>query len=269
LIGSFLLGLFHMTLAEQTEAHQGQRRHFLALIDEFQVYQGVDWNSMLAELRKVGGSFGLATQSLAYLDKMDKTLRATVMANIDHLFAFAMAAEDARLLRELEGVEVEDITNLDNYMCYVRASLGTKRLPVFSLTIDPPAPGDEKAAQWIRRRSQQRDARPAAVVDEMLASSSARVSSPNLTQRGKHGQKMRELFPVPTGQAHEEQQVNTGTRRKRHPSKAKMVSTREQAAVQIAQERQEPPQEQGWSRPLLYEGVGPGEWGREEQEHGT
>jgi hypothetical protein len=269
LIGSFLLGLFHMTLAEQIETHRAQRRHFLALIDEFQVYQGVDWNSMLAELRKVGGSFGLATQSLAYLDKMDKTLRATVMANIDHLFAFAMAAEDARLLRELEGVEVEDITNLDNYMCYVRASLGTKRLPVFSLTIDPPAPGDEKAAQWIRRRSQQRDARPAAVVDEMLASSSARVSSPNLTQRGKHGPKMGGLLPVPTGQTPEEQQADTSTRRKRHPSKAKTTPAREQAVVQTAQERQEPSQEQGWSRPLLYEGVGPSEWGREEQEHGT
>ena len=200
---------------------------------------------------------------------MDKTLRATVMANIDHLFAFAMAAEDARLLRELEGVEVEDITNLDNYMCYVRASLGTKRLPVFSLTIDPPAPGDEKAAQWIRRRSQQRDARPAAVVDEMLASSSARVSSPNLTQRGKHGPKMGGLLPVPTGQTPEEQQADTSTRRKRHPSKAKTTPAREQAAMPTAQERQEPSQEQGWSRPLLYEGVGPSEWGREEQEHGT
>ena len=122
---------------------------------------------MLAELRKAGGSFGLATQSLAYLDKIDKTLRATVMANIDHLFAFAMAAEDALLLRELEGIEVEDITNLDNYMCYVRASLGTRRLPVFSLHIDPPASGDSEVAQWIRRQSQQRDARPVAMVDEI------------------------------------------------------------------------------------------------------
>ena len=173
LIGSFLLGLFHVTLAEQAELHQTQRRHYLALIDEFQVYQGVDWNTMLAELRKAGGSFGLATQSLAYLDKMDKTLRATVMANIDHLFAFAMAAEDARLLRELEGIEVEDITNLNNYMRHVRASLGPKRLPVFSLTIDPPTAGDDQGAQWIRGRSQQRDARPVAVVDEMIATSSA------------------------------------------------------------------------------------------------
>src|SRR5260370_35647083 len=80
LIGSFLLGLFHMTLAEQAEVQRGQRRHYLALIDEFQVYQGVDWNSMIAELRKVGGGVGLATQALAYLDKRDNRNVASVIS---------------------------------------------------------------------------------------------------------------------------------------------------------------------------------------------
>ena len=264
LIGSFLLGLFHMTLAEQAEVHRGQRRHYLALIDEFQVYQGVDWNSMLAELRKVGGSFGLATQSLAYLDKMDKTLRATVMANIDHLFAFAMAAEDARLLRELEGVEIEDITTLDNYMCYVRASLGTRRLPVFSLTIDPPAALDPEGAQWIRRRSQQRDARPATVVDEMLSASSGRSTSPDLSSEGTTGEKTRGPSTAPGGQTDEEPKAPRG---KRHPSKAKTAPPREQGTAETSRERQEDPSEEGWSRPLLYEGVRPDGWGREERDH--
>jgi hypothetical protein len=227
---------------------------------------------MLAELRKSGGSFGLATQSLAYLDKMDKTLRATVMANIDHLFAFAMAAEDARLLRELEGVEVEDITNLDNYMCYVRASLGTRRLPVFSLHIDPPAPGDQEGAEWIIQRSQQRDTRPVAVVDEMIAASSARASyrdpSGRGRQQGSKGDKSRawgEAFPLPGEQTQEQPPAQKETR-KRHPSKAKMSSagTNVPSAEDLAQ-----PQEQGedaWNRPLLYEGVEPNDWGREAQE---
>ncbi len=271
LIGSFLLGLFHMTLAEQAEVHQTQRRHYLALIDEFQVYQGVDWNSMLAELRKVGGSFGLATQSLAYLEKMDKTLRATVMANIDHLFAFAMAAEDARLLRELEGVEVEDITNLDNYRCYVRASLGPKRLPVFSLTIDPPASLDHEGAQWIRGRSQQRDARPVAVVDEMLATSSARASRPDPTQRGKQqGKKANKIWgplPTPVDQTPEELPIDTEKSRKRHSSKTKMSPSSKEAETHNSREQTIPPPQQGWSSPLLYEGVAPHEWGREEHEH--
>jgi hypothetical protein len=264
LIGSFLLGLFHVTLAEQAELHQTQRRHYLALIDEFQVYQGVDWNTMLAELRKAGGSFGLATQSLAYLDKMDKTLRATVMANIDHLFAFAMAAEDARLLRELEGIEVEDITNLDNYMCYVRASLGPKRLPVFSLTIDPPTAGDDQGAQWIRGRSQQRDARPVAVVDEMIATSSARASCSNPSGHGSKGDKSRaRVLPASPDQTQEQSPARNNTR-KHHPSKSKTPST----GTKVQPEADLVKREDAWSRPLLYEGVGPDEWGKEEQERG-
>ncbi len=261
-----------MTLAEQAEVHRTQRRHYLALIDEFQVYQGVDWNSMLAELRKVGGSFGLATQSLAYLDKLDNTLRATVMANIDHLFAFAMAAEDARLLRELEGIEIEDITALDNYMCYVRASLGTKRLPVFSLTIDPPAPLDEKAAQWIRWHSQQRDARPAATVDEMLAAASGRVISLGPSSGDEHqdskGKKTRGALTAPAGQANDESKAPKSPRDYRHPPKVRTTLPSEQRAVPTPQEKQEEPPEERWSRPLLYEGARPDAWGREEHEDG-
>ena len=115
------------------------------LIDEFQVYRDANYQGMLAELRKYGGSFALATQSLAYLDRLDRTLRATVLANIDHLFAFHMAGEDARLLHELDGILEDDITNLDDFQCYVKLSLHGHRLPVFSLDLDAPPRPDEEA----------------------------------------------------------------------------------------------------------------------------
>ena len=270
LIGSFLLGLFHVTLAEQAELRQTQRRHYLALIDEFQVYQGVDWNTMLAELRKAGGSFGLATQSLAYLERMDKTLRATVMANIDHLFAFAMAGEDARLLRELESIEVEDITNLDNYMCYVRASLGTKRLPVFTLHVDPPVAGSEEGAEWIRQRSQHRDARPVALVDEIIATSTARSAvRTDSSGRGKPqsttGNKTGKQGTSPTNQTQEEGTTQDGSR-KRHPSSRIRPSMPEEDKISPSTQRPEAVASEGLSRPIIYEGMGPNEWGKEEQE---
>ena len=116
------------------------------LIDEFQVYRGANYQGMLAELRKYGGSFALATQSLAYLDRLERTLRATVQANIDHLFAFHMAGEDARFLHELDGIEEEEVTNLDDFQCYVKLSLHGHRLPVFSLNLDPPPRPDEELA---------------------------------------------------------------------------------------------------------------------------
>ena len=129
---------------------------------------------MLAELRKYGGSFGLATQSLSYLDRLDRTLRSTVLANIDHLFAFHMAGEDARLLHELDGIAEDDITNLDDFQCYVKLSLGGRRLPVFSLNLDAPPRADEEVATSMRLGSQQRDARPIGVVDALLQQSRVR-----------------------------------------------------------------------------------------------
>src|SRR5207244_11599321 len=99
-------------LSEQAALPPERRRRYLVLIDEFQVYRGANYAGMLAELRKYGGSFALATQSLAYLDQLDRTLRATVLANIDHLFAFPMEGDEARLLLELDGIEEDDISHL-------------------------------------------------------------------------------------------------------------------------------------------------------------
>ncbi len=177
LVGIVLLGLFEAALAEQAVLPPEQRRRYLVLIDEFQVYRGANYQGMLSELRKYGGSFALATQSLAYLDRLDRTLRATVLANIDHLFAFHMAGEDARLLHELESIAEEDVTNLDDFQCYVKLSLGGHRLPIFSLDLDAPPRSDEEVAQFVCLRSRERDARPAGVVDDLIQQTLARQRS--------------------------------------------------------------------------------------------
>ena len=177
LIGIVLLGLFEAALAEQAELIPERRRRYLVLIDEFQVYRGANYQGMLAELRKYGGSFALATQSLAYLDRLERTLRATVLANIDHLFAFHMAGEDARLLHELDGIAEEEVMNLDDFQCYVKLSLGGHRLPIFSLNLDAPPQPDEEVAQLVRLRSQQRDGRPVGAVDDLIRQIQARQRS--------------------------------------------------------------------------------------------
>jgi hypothetical protein len=177
LVGIVLLGLFEAALSEQAALPPHERRRYLVLIDEFQVYRGANYQGMLAELRKYGGSFALATQSLAYLDRLDRTLRATVLANIDHLFAFHMAGEDARLLHELDGMAEEDMTTLDDFQCYVKLSLHGHRLPVFSLDLDAPPRPDEDVAQLVRLRSRERDGRPVGVVDDMIRQSLARQRS--------------------------------------------------------------------------------------------
>jgi hypothetical protein len=265
LIGSTLLGLFQVNLAEQAELPRERRQQFLALIDEFQVYQGADFGSMLSELRKYGGSFGLATQSLAYLDRLDRTLRFTVLANVDHLFAFAMSAEDARLLQELDGIETDDITNLDDYTCYAKLTVHGHRLPVFSLRLDAPAQGDHEQAKRIRMRNQQRFARPVDVVDATLAQTLLRQTFYPVQAKTGERKREQELFkseeaeesgqvsvsPSQAGGVAEKQVTKAGRRKRRGGGGGDRVEVTVTAA------------ERTDSSPLLYE---PGEVAEREQE---
>ncbi len=175
LVGATVLGLLHSTLAEQAQVEVGKRRHAYTLIDEFQSISGANYQAMLSELRKFGGSFALATQSLDYLDKLDRTLRPTVLANIDHCIGFKMSAADAKVMATTLGVVTEDdLLNLDDFQCYAQFSLDGKRVPVFSLALDAPPSGNTDQATTIRLQSQQRYACAAENVDAMLARASAR-----------------------------------------------------------------------------------------------
>jgi hypothetical protein len=170
LVGATLVGLFQTALAEQIQLPPEERRRFWVVIDEFQTYLGIDYNTMLAELRKYGGSFALATQSLSYLDEVDRALKPTVLANSDHLFCFAMEAADAKHLSPyLDGLEPVDLVSLSAYSCYARWTVEGQRLPAFSLQIAPPPLWEAAVATAIRQRSNERHTRPVALVDEEVS----------------------------------------------------------------------------------------------------
>ncbi len=93
---------------------------------------GVDYESMLSELGKYGASFILATQSLAKLEDLSRTMRDTSRANVGCLAVFQVAGSDARhLVWELgkDRVSEDDIVSLNVHHCYVRATVGTERMP--------------------------------------------------------------------------------------------------------------------------------------------
>ena len=114
---------------------------------------GVDYESMLSELGKFGASFILATQSLAKLDDLSRTMRDTLLANVGCLAVFQVAGNDARtLVWELgkERVTEDDITSLPVHHCYVRATVGKERMPAFSMMVRKPEDGDPETAARIR-----------------------------------------------------------------------------------------------------------------------
>jgi hypothetical protein len=182
LLGATLLGLLQTTLEEQGALAEHERARLTIILDEFQVLAGVDY-AALAELRKYGATFALATQSLEYLQKLDPVLLPTVLANVKHLTIFQLSSRDAFTIHQELGVEEEDITNLNSYMCYARWTSGGQRQPTFSLTLQLPATGERRQAEAIRIRSRGRYAVPIATVEAHLEAAMKRNST--LTQQPK------------------------------------------------------------------------------------
>ena len=157
LVGASLLNLVDAVIREQGSLPFEQRRGALVVVDEMQSMPGVDYESMLSELGKFGASFVLATQSLAKLDDLSRTMRDTLLANVGCLAVFQVAGNDARqLVWELgkERVTEDDITSLPVHQCYVRATVGTERMDAFSMKVARPEPGDADTAERIRERAE-------------------------------------------------------------------------------------------------------------------
>ena len=140
-------------IREQGRLPLRERRGALVVVDEMQSMPGVDYESMLSELGKFGASFILATQSLAKLDDLSRTMRDTLLANVGCLAVFQVAGNDARtLVWELgkDRVTEDDIVSLPVHHCYVRATVGTERMPAFSMMVRKPDDGDADTASRIR-----------------------------------------------------------------------------------------------------------------------
>ena len=153
LVGASLLNLVDSVIREQGGLSPERRRGALVVVDEMQSMPGVDYESMLSELGKFGASFVLATQSLAKLDDLSRTMRDTLLANVGCLAVFQAAGSDARqLVWELgkERVSEEDIVSLPVHHCYVRANVGKERMPAFSMLVGKPEPGDPETTARIR-----------------------------------------------------------------------------------------------------------------------
>ena len=153
LVGASLLNLVDSVIREQGGVAFSQRRGALVVVDEMQSMPGVDYESMLSELGKFGASFILATQSLAKLEDLSPTMRDTLLANVGCLAVFQVAGSDARqLVWELgkDRVSEDDIVSLDVHHCYVRATVGTERMPAFSMMVRKPEGGDPAVAERIR-----------------------------------------------------------------------------------------------------------------------
>jgi type IV secretion system coupling TraD/TrwB family protein len=183
LIGGTLINFVGLPVSEQVQLPESRRRPVTLIVDELQTMPGADYEAILSELAKYGANLILATQSLARLEALNRdqgrSLRATVFANLDGLFAFHTSAEDAAyLVRELgDEIDERDLIELGEHQCYAKLSAGGERLPTFSVSLDPPPAGDSSIRDALAAASATRYGREAAAVDADLRSALARIEA--------------------------------------------------------------------------------------------
>ena len=148
LVGASVLKLVDTFVRKQGEIRENEttkRRRVTIIVDEMQSMQGVDFQSMLSEVGKFGGSFVLATQSLSRLDELADTMRDSILSNIGVLVCFQVNAVDAeRLLPELrsEYLTEADITGLPQHNAFVRVATDGEVQPPFTMQVLPPVRED-------------------------------------------------------------------------------------------------------------------------------
>jgi Type IV secretion-system coupling protein DNA-binding domain len=167
--------LFLAALQEQSVLAPADWVSLPIFVDEFQSLGGVDYQTMLAELRKWGGACCLATQSFAYLHEMNPALLPTVLANVKQKIIFRMSAKDASIIHQEIGVEQEDIVHLDPHTCYISIPYAGRQQPTFSLSLQVPSAGNPQVAAAIRLQSQQQYTRPNTDIDTALLTSITRT----------------------------------------------------------------------------------------------
>jgi hypothetical protein len=179
LLGALLVSAVDLAIERQATAPPDDRRRVLVAIDELQTLPAVDYARLVGELRKYGGGFLLATQTLTGLDRLDPTLRPLLLGNCEALLSFRVAAEDAALLTAEfdEAIAVTDLTNLERGCAYLKASERGQPAPASWLRVHPPVAPDPMAALVLRARGRERWGVPAVAAAAAVAAGQARVQA--------------------------------------------------------------------------------------------
>ncbi len=141
LMALFLDSLNYAIRNQVSISNAAERPHVMVVVDELQKLEGVDYGSFLAELRKMGGSFVMGTQSLAQLEPDKPKADAGVLSNIDTLIVFDTYAADAEVLTRYldELVDTTDIINLPDHTAYIKTQADSEPLPAVFVKLLTPA----------------------------------------------------------------------------------------------------------------------------------
>jgi len=159
LLGLVLVAKIQMAAFSRADIPEEERKDFYLYVDEFQNFTTDTFATILAEARKYRLNLNITNQ---YFAQLTEHIRDAVIGNVGTLISYRIGAEDAEyLVKEMPGLTVEDLTNLDRFQAYVKLLINLAPTKPFSLTgIKSPNKGSLEMAEWIKQATRQRYAMP-------------------------------------------------------------------------------------------------------------
>ncbi|MDY7075652.1 MAG: type IV secretory system conjugative DNA transfer family protein [Chloroflexota bacterium] len=154
-LGSLLLSYLEAAIRASQSLPPRQRPRVTCFIDECSSIP-FSYQTLLAELMKMGADFTLVAQSLSQLDAIETGLLDTTLANIDTLAVFQTSGRDAReLVWELgdEQVKAHHIVNLPDHACFLKTQRDGRPLLVMRVDLLDAPEGDAGIAWAVQERN--------------------------------------------------------------------------------------------------------------------
>ena len=165
LLGLIMVGKILMAALSRVDAPEDQRPPFYLYIDEFQNVTTDSISQILSEARKYGLSLNIAHQ---YIKQIDEGIRNAVFGNVGSMAVFRVSAEDAEVFEKsfAPTVSALDMSNIDNFNCYIKMLVDGQPQTPFSLGTLPPKSGNQEVRDRYKQASFDMYGRPRAEVEE-------------------------------------------------------------------------------------------------------
>lgn len=167
LLGMVIVGKLLMAALSRVDMPEATRRDFYLYIDEFQNVTTDSISQILSEARKYRLDLTIAHQ---FIGQLSEEISKAVFGNVGSMATFRVGPEDAEFLeKQFEPIfSANDLVNVDNYNCFVRALINNESTKPFNMKTYPPKEGRLEQVAIIKELSRMRYGRDAGVVKQEI-----------------------------------------------------------------------------------------------------
>ncbi len=155
LIGMVILAKLQLASLQRSLTAKDKRLPFYLYVDEFELFNAPVFSQLISESRKFGVSLTLAEQTTAYQEEKEANI---LLANVGNIICFRTAAPiDGKRLGPVFSpyLTSSDLSNLDPYSFYLRASGEKIKRPVFGKTLKLPTTNQDSSNRVVSMSNKQ------------------------------------------------------------------------------------------------------------------